>query len=132
MTKTAAFSELGTVCKNPRWSWSGQSPDGKIVALTFWQDKLLKNQNAMLDYNDTAWKSPKVASRPGNKERMKDIQHAIEHLSSVVHVVVAIAKDPDADPREIQEAFARPDILMKITYFDDVTGEWCAEQITDK
>ena len=38
-TRKRCFDFYGVVPKNPRWSWSGRSPYGKVVAVTFWKDE---------------------------------------------------------------------------------------------
>jgi hypothetical protein len=128
-TRSKAYEDLGIVCANPRWGWSGRSVDQSKVALLFWFDKL---NNRRMIYNDTGWGDTKIVRKTGNKQRMRDIKHAIEHLDGLVHLVVAKAKNDQLLDRRIKEAYPIHRFLMKITHFDDVTGEWCAEQITDK
>lgn len=128
-TKTEAFAEYGTVCGNTRWSWSGRSPDGQTVALTFWTDGFEDFKARPIVYDDTGWNDTAVASRLGNHERMENIRWTREHLGGVVRVVMARAKDVNAQPREIDECWPNPNLIMRIIDFDEDTGEWRAESV---
>ncbi len=128
-TKTKAFASFGTVCKNHRWSWSGRSGDGKTVALTFWTDGFVDFRARPIIYQDVGWTDPATVNRPGNRERMENIQWALDNLGGLVRVVVAKAKDPLMEPREIDECYPQPNLIMRIASFDDRTGEWSAHSV---
>lgn len=76
MSKTEAFAALGVECKNSRWSWSGRSKDGKRVALTFWADRFVDFKSRPIVYDDTGWATDENVNRPGNRERMANIEWA--------------------------------------------------------
>lgn len=129
-TKTEAFAEYGTECANTRWSWSGRSPDGKTVALTFWSDRFVDFKVRPIVYRDSGWGDDlERVNRPGNKERISNIRFALENLDGIVRVVMAEAKDVNARPREIDSCWPQPKLLMRITQFDEVTGEWVAQSV---
>ena len=130
MSKTDAFASFGTICKNVRWSWSGRSPDGKTVALTFWKDRFTDFKARPIIYDDTGWDKPElVTSSPGNRERIENIRWALDHLNGEVRVVIATAKDVNVSPREIKDCYPQPNLRMRITDFIEATGEWRAESI---
>ena len=54
---------------------------------------------------------------------------ARDHRAGEFRVVIAVAKDPTAPRREIAEAFAQPNMRMRLTAFDEATGEFRAELI---
>ena len=130
MTKTAAFAEYGITCKNVRWSWSGRSPDGQRVALTFWEDRFSDLRTKPILYDDTNWIDSSICTKPGNTERIENIRWALDHLNGEVGVVFLKAKDTKAEPRQIIECYARKDMHMRITDFDPDTGEWKAKSVT--
>lgn len=129
-TKTEAFAEYGVECANSRWSWSGRSPDGTTVALTFWSDRFVDFKSQPIVYRDEGWGDDvERVRRPGNKERINNIKFALENLSGIVRVVMAKAKDVKAHPREIESCWPQPKLVMRITHFDELTGEWAAESV---
>ncbi|MBZ8132607.1 hypothetical protein [Afifella sp. IM 167] len=126
-TKTAAFAEFGAVASNPVWSWSARSPDGSVVVLTFWKDALIYSSGSAF-YDDTGWE-PEQISQAGNRERMENIRWALEHLGGVVRAVIVEAEDPQAKPRSIKVCFPQKQLRMRITHFDQETGEFRAESV---
>jgi hypothetical protein len=38
-TKADAFAYFGARVRNPRWGWSGRSPDGRTVVVTLREDE---------------------------------------------------------------------------------------------
>jgi len=55
-TRADAFAYFGAQGKNPRWSWSARSADGKTVVLTMWQDEfrqLMASLPTELDHEKT-------------------------------------------------------------------------------
>ncbi|MBF9234617.1 hypothetical protein [Microvirga alba] len=49
----AAFAYFGAAGRNPRWSWSARSPDGKTVVVTMWKDLITyENGTAIYDGGD--------------------------------------------------------------------------------
>ena len=65
LTHKECFDFFGTVPKNPRWSWSGRSPDGKVVAVTFWQDQFEEGGRI---YRRRRRPDEKAMNKPGRTE----------------------------------------------------------------
>jgi hypothetical protein len=129
-TKTQAFAEHDTECSNPRWSWSGRSADNRTVALTFWADRFIDFKARPIVYRDEGWgNNAERVARPGNQERIRNIRFAIDNLDCKVRVVMAKAKDINASPREIDSCWPHAKLVMRITEFNDATGEWAAESV---
>jgi hypothetical protein len=129
--KVAAFNRFGVTLHNDRWSWSGKAPDGNTIVLQLWKDRL-NYKTKPISYSD--FKDPLLPQwrdRPGNKERIDNLRWALSHCNGKFRVVIGVAKDTKAQPRETLEAFAQPNMLMKITDFDEETGEFSAEQVAD-
>jgi hypothetical protein len=125
-TKSKAYEDLGVVCANPRWGWSGHSLDESKVALLFWEDKFDETKGL---YDDTDWPDPSTAHKLGNKQRIKDIKLARRSDDKTVYAVMARAKLPITEPRKIDRAYAMHKFKMKITYFDEESGKFCAVRV---
>ena len=129
-TLSEAFASFGVKGANPRWSWSARSGDGKTVVLALWQDEIeFDKDEKKLTYHGKALEDAQSLQRPGNRERLKNLKWAKENCGGIFHVVIAIAKDPLAEVKEIEECFPNPDIRMKITELDENTGEFRAESV---
>lgn len=120
-----AFGHFGTVPRNSRWAWSAVSPDGKTVALTVWDHEW---RDGGLDYHDPA-KRERWMHKLGNKDRIRNLQHAIVHCNGEVRVVRVTAIDPKAEHRQIKARRADPDTVLKISDLDPVTGEFRASPV---
>jgi hypothetical protein len=123
----AAFAHYGVILRNEQWSWSGMTPDGEVV-LALWQDEF--------HYKDgPVWYSPNPETlhlwkdRPGNRERISNLIRAREHWGGRFRVVVLRAVDTKADPREVDEAYARPNMVMQLTELNEETGEFRAHLV---
>ena len=118
MTHTEAFAQFNVKPKNVRWSWSGISPDGKTVVLTFWGKDFNAPQGVYTG-------SCSVDHRPGSREWVKCLRWAAEHCDGHFGVILAIAKDEKAEKRSIEKC--RPTTLrMKITNIDVEAGTFTA------
>jgi hypothetical protein len=127
--KVKAFEALGVTLKNDRWSWSGRTPDGKTVVLQLWKDRL-NYKTKPISYNDFDDPTlPTWINRPGNKDRIEDLKWARAHCEGTFRVVIGVAKDIHANPRETIEAYHRGDLIMKIVEFNEETGEFRAEMV---
>lgn len=123
-TRQACFEHFGAICRNPRWSWSAKSKDGKTVVMTMWEDEI-------------DWDGPKAIyqsrarirtrKRPGETERIANLKWARDHCDGLVRVVRMTAQDVKANPRRI--ATCRPDdeLVMRITALDEANGSFRAE-----
>lgn len=125
-TLANAFAFFGTVPRNPRWAWSAVSPDGQTVAVTIWDHKL--KPDGSVDYFDPAKRSLWM-NRLGNRDRIRNLRHALEHCDGKFRVVRVIAKDPKAEPKRIKDRIADPHTIMQIIRFDEETGEFTARPI---
>lgn len=63
--------------------------------------------------------------RPGNGERLENLKWARDHCDGLFRVVITVAKDEKAHPREIAECYPR-DLLMRLVDLDEATGEFRA------
>lgn len=125
-TLTDAFAFFDCVPRNPRWAWSAVSPDGKTVALTVWEDEL--GPDGSYDCFGRASRAEWM-NRIGNRDRARNLQHAIHHCDGKVRVVRVTAADTKAGTRVIKDRRADPDAWMKIVRLDRDTGEFRAELI---
>ena len=117
-------SSRPAIC-GPARSWSGRSPDGATVVLTFWQDRL-NYKTKPISYDDFGWDRYPIERLPGNTERKANIRWALDHLDGIVRVVIAKAVDTKAVPRKIAECFPQKSLTMRITEFDEAKGEFRA------
>lgn len=124
--KTECFDYFGVKTANPRWSWSGRSEDGAIVALTLWQDKLKPHPEGGLIYVDRDYDGIGWVDTPGNSERRANLKHALAHCDGKFRVVIARAKDVRAAPRAIAECFPHPSLIMQLVELDDRTRQFVA------
>lgn len=123
----AAFARYGASGRNMRWSWSARSADGKTVVMTLWEDGLDYKQKP-ITYRSRAEKADRSwLDSPGGRERKENLEWAADHCAGEFRVVIVKAKDLLADPREIAEAYAQPNMLGRITSLDRDTGEFTAE-----
>ncbi len=119
-----AFAHFGTKPHNVQWSWSARSADGKTVVVTFWQD-LFERKDGRLIYArprpDAA-----IAVRPGFHELMENLAWARDRCDGRFRVIVAKAKNPNADRRSIDACFPSQ-MVMKLTHLDVASGAFVAE-----
>lgn len=129
-TLLEAFASFGVKGANPRWSWSARSGDGKTVVLALWQDEFefIKDEKKMTYHGKVSGDAAESLQRPGNRERLENLKWAKEHCGGIFNVVILIAKDPQAEVKEIEECFPNPDLRMKVTALDENTGEFRAER----
>jgi hypothetical protein len=127
--KNEAFEHLGATAKHSRKSWSARSADGKTVVVTLWRDGIDYGAKPIVydTYNRAdlhLWKDTF-----GNRERIENLIWAKAHCDGKFRVVITVAKDVTAYPREIEECYPKDDWVMKITGLDELTGEFRAEKI---
>ncbi len=122
-----AFEFFGVVPKNIRWSWSGRSPDGSVVAVRLWQDRFESGGKIYRSWSSDRpgeWKS-----RPGFVELVENLVHARDHLNGVLSIIILVAKDKGAVPRSIDRSFPHPKLKMNVVELDEHEGTFVLERI---
>lgn len=122
-TLADAYAFFGTKPANPRWSWSAVSEDEKTVAVTIWEDEMGPDGTYDLFGNP---RLAEWAGRPGNTERIRNLQIARDHCGGLFHVIWVIARDPDESPRSIAGRYPEEHLMMRLTALDETTGEYSA------
>ena len=131
-TRSECFEHFGASCKNPQWSWSAKSADGRVVVMCMWQDEITRD-GALMVYQSLTPRRGSLTprrgevNRPGAKERLENLKWAREHCDGLARVVVMRANDTKAGPRSIAECFPHDKLVMRITHIDEATGEFRAE-----
>lgn len=125
-TKTEAFESFGVAMENVRWSWSGVSPDGKSVVVVLWQDRV-QGRGGELTYADDEDLDAAWRRRPGATARVRHLNHCAEHLDGRFRAVIARARDPHANPRQILECFPQQGVIWQLTSFDPENGAFSAK-----
>jgi hypothetical protein len=124
-TRSECFEHFGASCKNPQWSWSAKSADGRVVVMCMWQDEIKREGDRMVYQSLTPRRGEE--NRPGTKERLENLKWAREHCDGLARVVVMRANDTKAGPRSIAECFPHDKLVMRITHINEATGEFRAE-----
>lgn len=128
MSHTACFQAYGTVPGNVRWSWSARSPDGKVVSVTLWKDRF--EDGTKIYRSQTHLSDPKWLASPGHAEMLRNLAWARDNCDGEVRVIVALPVDPDASPRSIRECYPAPNLRMRVTDFNEGTGEFVLRRIS--
>ncbi|MBX7496715.1 hypothetical protein K3172_12690 [Qipengyuania sp. 6B39] len=124
---TECFEFFGVIPKNNRWSWSGRSEDGSVVAVRLWQDGF---ENAGRVYRSWATDKPdEWKSRPGFVELIENLAHARDELGGQVEVIIVVAQDRKARPRSIARSFPQPELKMRVVELDEAAGTFVLERI---
>ncbi len=125
----ACFKRYGAQGRNPRWSWSARSEDGKTVVLTLWKDGISVS-NGVPSYDSFAPEGRAAwIDTPGNRERLENLKWARDNCGGLFRVVITIAKDVHAEPRSISECYPQPNLVMRITAMNEETGEFRAVSV---
>lgn len=129
-TLTAAFDYFGARAANVRWGWAAESPDGSVVVITLWSDQIRREGKAIHYSTGDRADLPNWVRRPGNRDRKKKLQHAIDRCDGLFRAVIVEAIDLAADVRTTRKQYrAAEDLVMKIETFDPVTGEFTARSV---
>ena len=126
-TKTEAFARYGVVLTNVRWSWSGIAPNGEAV-LGLWQNEF-NYKSRPISYQPNPATNQTWRDRLGNRERIAHLKHAQRNSGGRFRVVIMKAVDILADPREVEEAFARENMIMQLVELDETTGVFLAHLV---
>ena len=120
-----AFASFGAVAKNPRWSWSARSPDGKTVVINLWSDErywLGPGRYREPGHDDLLW-----AARPGNRDRLENLIWARNNCGHLFRVVITVGVA--GAHSEIADCWPHPDLLMHIDELDEKTGAFEAHHV---
>jgi hypothetical protein len=124
-----AFAHFGAVPKNPRWSWSARSADGKTVVINLWKDRI-SYQGGHIEYDERAKDDvSQWMAKPGYRERLENLIWARDHCDGLFRVNIAVAKDIHASPRAIEDCYPQPKLLMRITELNVASGAFRAVQV---
>jgi hypothetical protein len=124
-----AFAHFGAKGKNPRWSWSARSMDGKTIVITLWRDGLDFEAKPIVYDTFNRHDLYKWTDTQGNRERIENLIWARDHCDGHFRVVITVAEDVNAYPRKIENCYPKDDWLMKITALDEKTGEFRALKV---
>jgi hypothetical protein len=118
-----AFKKAGATAKNPRWSWSARSKNGKVVLMTLWKD-LINYKTNPISYSTFDRENLSVSiDKPGNRERLENLKWVRDHCDGLFRVIITTAKDVKADTREIEDAHFQARMIMKLVELREETGE---------
>lgn len=122
-TLADAFAFFGTCPGNPRWSWSGVSPDSTAVAVTIWENEV--GPDGSVDYFGheglATW-----SAKPGNRERIRNLTIARDNCGGLFHVIWVTARDFNETPWSIAGRCPEENFMMKLVDLDESTGEFSA------
>ena len=128
--KTEAFQHFGTRLTNTRWSWSGISDDGQVVALVLWQD-VVKGRDGKLVYMDDEDLDAEWRRRPGHAERIRHPAHCRDELQGRFRAIIARTVDKDADPRDIASCHPQEGVWWQLDHFDEESGAFTAHAVRE-
>lgn len=124
-----AFDHFKAKRANKRWSWSGLNMETKTVVLTLWEDEISDLNKLPVVYSNRGKNVHLWADKLGNKERIKYLKWARAHCNSQFKVIITIARDPKKRPKTIKKCYPAQNLVMRLTYFNEVTGDFCAESV---
>ena len=94
--------------------------------MTIWQDEI-KHENGKVIF--AARGKGQAEKRLGALERILNLKWAQEHCDGRLRVVMVVAKDIKAIPREAIDWFPDEKLILKITELNETTGAFRAEQV---
>lgn len=125
-TRTQAFLFFNTEPRNPYWSLSARSADGKTVAVTLWKDEITGSAGRMVYERRSlgGWYQGN-----GSRSFFKDLNWALANCGGIVRVIVAV-RDRSASPRvRMSECYPQKNLFMRVTHIDPITGAFRLEQV---
>jgi len=94
--------------------------------MTLWKD-FLDYRSRPIVYSDFGEKNLEHwKTRPGNSERIENLRWARDNCGGLFRVVIAVAKDTNADPRAISECYPQDKLIMRLLELNEDTGEFRA------
>jgi hypothetical protein len=125
-TRTACFRFYNTDPRNPNWSWSAVSAEGKTVVLTLWLDEFKGRAGHMVYARQGLgdW-------HEGNGSRFffEDMAWAVANCDGIVRVIVAVRDKRQTGRAKTKECYPRKDLIMRIVHFDPKAGAFRLEQV---
>ena len=129
-TLTEAFDCFGARATNVRWGWAAQNPDDGTVVVTMWTDQMTRDGETLRYSTGPASEIAQWVRRPGNRDRKKKLQYALDHLGGRFRAVIVEAVHSGADVRTTRKRYrADLDLVMKIETFDPETGAFTARSV---
>ncbi len=133
ITKTLheAFQFFKAKAANPRWGWAAQSDDGKTVVVTMWRD-LIDDDGKVLTYgNRQGAGGDSWMKLPGNRDRIRKLQHVWDNCGRLFRVVIIDAVDTKAGARNTRKKYyAAETLVMKLdSPVDPDTGVFRARSV---
>lgn len=101
---TEAYAKAGYRLTNPRNGWSAVREDGSAVALTIWQDEIVKGQVPLFMDCRTHPNLADWQDKQGNRIRKTHIHHGLVHCGGQFDIILCRARHPTAQPRQVQSA----------------------------
>jgi hypothetical protein len=127
MTMSEAFRTYGVTLGSPRWSWSGQADDGRVV-LALWSDRFSRKTQP-ITYDGSIDASEQVINKNGRNERARYLKTVWDSPDRLFDVVMVVKKDGPADaPHRVADAFPRPNMRMRLIDLND-DGAFFAEMV---
>jgi hypothetical protein len=127
MSHKDCFDEYGVVPRNTRWSWSGRSPDGKVVAVRLWRD--LFEDRGKIYRSVTHTSQDKWFDSAGHRELIENLAWARDSCGGEVRIIIAVAKDTKVSPRSIRESYAAKNLRMRVSHLDEGAKEFILQRI---
>lgn len=103
LSHTECFAHFGTTPTNSRWSWSARNEQARTVVVTLWKHEFVKTSEGLV--YDRGPTTEEVRARLGNRELFRDLQWSVDFCDRRLHVIIALAKDPDAKVKSIAECY---------------------------
>ncbi|MGN6268295.1 MAG: hypothetical protein ACTHM0_00195 [Sphingomonas sp.] len=129
-TLTEAFDCFGARAANVRWGWAAQNPVDGTIVVTMWADQIRRDGATLLYSTGPKADLDQWVRRPGNADRKKKLQYALDHCGGRFRAVIVEAVDPAAGTRATKKRYrADLDLVMQIDSFDPATGEFSAHSI---
>lgn len=130
-TLAEAFAYFdGAKAANPRWGWAAQSDDGRTVVLTMWKDQMSLDGDHLVYRAIARAGKDEWVKRPGNKDRLRKLQHAIDNCGGLFRAVIVEAVDTKANVRATRNTYlAHNRLTMKVESLNSETGEFWARSV---
>ncbi|MGJ8649491.1 MAG: HNH endonuclease [Opitutaceae bacterium] len=95
MSRTELYHRLRAFPTNVQWSWCAMHEHQEFAVFTIWEDRIIDGRNCLTPED--------LKKRKGNgyKDQMRVIEQAMA-LGIPAYGMVAVAKDPEANPRRIK------------------------------